>query len=37
VLRALQGRGGEVIRVPEEIADKASHALRKMLEIGGKG
>lgn len=37
VLGALQGTGGEVIKVPKEVADKAELALRKMLEMGGKG
>ncbi len=35
VLKALDGTGGEIIRVPEEIADKAELSLRKMLELGG--
>ena len=37
VLDSLRGTGGEVIKVPAEIAGKAEHALRKMLEMGGKG
>jgi quinolinate synthase len=36
VLNALRGTGGEVIKVPKNIADKAEFALRKMLEMGGK-
>ncbi len=34
---ALSGSGGEVIRVPEEIADKARKALKAMIEMTEKG
>lgn len=36
VLRALEGTGGEVIKVPYDIARKAESSLRKMLEMSGK-
>jgi quinolinate synthase len=37
VRRALEGTGGEVIRVPEETARQAVRSLRKMIELSPKG
>jgi quinolinate synthase len=35
-MNALEGKGGEIIKVPPEIAAPAERALRKMLEMSGK-
>ncbi|MBN2038169.1 MAG: quinolinate synthase NadA [Chitinispirillaceae bacterium] len=37
VRRALDGTGGEVIRVPEETARQAELAIRRMIEAGPRG
>ncbi|MGA2505931.1 MAG: cysteine desulfurase NifS [Chitinispirillaceae bacterium] len=36
IMNALEGKGGEIIKVPPEIAAPAERALRKMLEMSGK-